>query len=509
MPAATPTTPRTSRRFPRALAMAVALLALPGLAPAQGSYVGDADVVTYGPGNAAPAPYGAPPQQGPYAPFPQEELDALLAPVALYPDQLLAQVLMAATFPLDVVEAARFVREHPGLTGSALDTALLGKGWDPSVLSLAAFPQVLDMMNERLEWTRQLGEAFLADQDRVMQTVQDLRRRADAAGTLVGSPQQRVIMDDRTIMIEPATPEVVYVPTYNPLVVYGPWWAPAYEPFYWQPSSFYYPGYIAAGGIGFGLGYYVGSNHWGWARPDWRSRHIAIDVHRPNRFIERRPQYRRDWVRDGWWQHRGGDRGRNSSNYGDRRDGSHPPAAQPGRGRNGQGWDGQRPPVAGQPSRDRSASTQPRESRGNEAGMGFVPQPRRGAPPQVSNTAGAPAPQQWRGNGRSVERVPGAGGGNEAGTGTPVRRAPQARVPGNEGRAAPQGYVPAPAVPSPRAAPPRAPAPVAAPPAAAPVRSVPPAGARPERGENRGGQGGERGQGRGQGGENRGPAQQQ
>ena len=543
--AASPTRSRPRRFWSGSLAALVALsLALPGLAPAQGTYVGDADVVTYPPGNYPPPNYppqnypppnypppNYPPQnypppnypapgdepQGAYAPFAQEELDALLAPIALYPDQLLAQVLMAATFPLDVVEAARFVREHPGLTGSALDNALIGQRWDPSVLSLAAFPQVLDMMNARLDWTRRLGEAFVADQDRVMQTVQDLRQRAEAAGTLAETPQQRVIYDDRTILIEPAVPDVVYVPTYNPLVVYGPWWAPAYEPFYWQPSGIYYPGAIVAGGIGFGAAYYVSSNHWGWARPDWRSRHIAIDLHRPNRFIERRPQYRQQWVRDGWWQHRGGDAGRA---YGDRRpghDGYRPPAGQAGRTQYGNGAPGQRPPRAEGPA-------MPRASRGNEAGFGnTAPQQWHGNPPRAYD--GGAAAQQ-RGNPRAgdatsnlqqgrrsapgVERGQGAAG-NEAGMGVPARPQPRARpaAPGSEPRVLQQGAGPAPAMPraapGPVHAPPRAaPAPVPVPNAAAARGTLPAAAPRPERTER-----GDRGEGPRQGGgERRAPQQQ-
>src|SRR4029077_115047 len=126
--------------------------------------------------------------------LPQDQLDALLAPIALYPDQLLSQVLMASTYPLEVVEAARFVQQNPGLKGEALDQALGTKTWDPSVMSLAAFPQVLVMMNDKLEWTQQLANAFLANEGQVMQTVQSLRARAQAAGNLQNTPQQNVIV---------------------------------------------------------------------------------------------------------------------------------------------------------------------------------------------------------------------------------------------------------------------------------------------------------------------------
>src|ERR1700675_2510602 len=132
-------------------------------------------------------------QTGATAPQPQDQLDALLAPIALYPDQLLAQVLMASTYPLDVANAAAFVRANPSLTGAALDQALQGQNWDPSVLSLAASPQVLLMMNDMPDWTQQLGDAFLANQQQVMDTVQMLRSRAKTAGNLQSTPQQTVI----------------------------------------------------------------------------------------------------------------------------------------------------------------------------------------------------------------------------------------------------------------------------------------------------------------------------
>ncbi|HEY1459882.1 MAG TPA: DUF3300 domain-containing protein, partial [Casimicrobiaceae bacterium] len=138
--------------------------------------------------NSPPPPANAVPA----AVLPQDQLDALLAPIALYPDQLLSQVLMASTYPLDVVAAARFVQQNPGLQGDALNQALADKPWDPSVLSLTAFPQVLAMMNDKLEWTQQLGDAFLANEPQVMQTVQSLRARAQAAGNLQSTPQQNV-----------------------------------------------------------------------------------------------------------------------------------------------------------------------------------------------------------------------------------------------------------------------------------------------------------------------------
>ena len=237
------------------------------------------------------------------AAIPQEKLDSLLAPVALYPDDLLAQTLMAATYPLDVVEAARFVRANRELKGEALDQAVLQKNWDPSVQSLTAFPQVLEMMDEKIEWTQELGDAFLADKQRVMQTVQSLRQKAEASGNLQSNEQQKVVKEQTTIIIEPAQPEVVYVPSYNPIVVYGSWWAPAYPPYYWPPPPYYYPGgIVAAGLIGFGIGWAIADNHWGWNDIDWHGGDINIDVDIDNTFINNNKDFKNK-VSNGKWEH--------------------------------------------------------------------------------------------------------------------------------------------------------------------------------------------------------------
>jgi Protein of unknown function (DUF3300) len=237
------------------------------------------------------------------APLPQRELDALVAPIALYPDQLLAQVLMASTYPLEIVMAARFVQQNPSLTGDALDQALRDQNWDPSVLSLTAYPQVLVMMNDKLDWTQRLGDAFLANQQQVMDTVQALRSRAQAAGNLQNTPQQTVMDQGGYIDIEPAQPEYVYVPVYDPRVIYGPWSDPVYEPDYWYPPAIYgYPDLSAgiAVGIFFGRARRISHNHWGWAHANWRGHDIDVDV-RNNNFANR-PQYINRW-RDGQWAH--------------------------------------------------------------------------------------------------------------------------------------------------------------------------------------------------------------
>lgn len=233
--------------------------------------------------------------------LPQDLLDALLAPIALYPDDLLTQVLMASTYPLEVVEAARFVQQNPGLTGASLDDAVRLKRWDPSVQSLTAFPQVLAMMSDRLEWTQQLGDAFLANRQQVLDTVQALRERARELGTLQDSDQQHVYTSDQSIVIEPAQFDYVYVPVYDPLVVYGPWWVSSYQPFFWYPPPIFgYPVRRIGVGIVWGRPCRVDRNHWGWAHPEWRAGRISVTVGR-NEFFNR-PQYR-NYRGSVSWQH--------------------------------------------------------------------------------------------------------------------------------------------------------------------------------------------------------------
>ncbi|HWO17114.1 MAG TPA: DUF3300 domain-containing protein, partial [Solirubrobacterales bacterium] len=179
------------------------------------------------------------------APFKQEEIEQLVAPVALYPDALLAQVLMASTYPLEVVLAARWTQANPKVSGAALENAMQSQTWDPSVKSLTAVPQVLEMMEQRVDWTQKLGDAFLGQEAEVMKAVQRLRAKASAAGNLKSGKEQVVTTKteggETTIVIEPAT-EVVYVPTYDPSYVYGYWPNPAYPPYYWYPPGYYYPG---------------------------------------------------------------------------------------------------------------------------------------------------------------------------------------------------------------------------------------------------------------------------
>jgi hypothetical protein len=209
--------------------------------------------------------------------FKQEEVEQLVAPIALHPDALIAQILMASTYPLEVVLADRFAKQNANLKGDALTKALEKQDWDPSVKSLVNFPQVLTMMSEKLDWTQRLGDAFLEDQKKVLDTIQSLRAKAQASGNLKTTKEQTVIVEEKIIKIEPANPQVVYVPTYNPTVVYGAWPYPAYPPYYYYP-----PGYVAAGAMfSFAAGAAMGAA-WGyaWGNANWGGGNVDVDVNR-------------------------------------------------------------------------------------------------------------------------------------------------------------------------------------------------------------------------------------
>ena len=227
--------------------------------------------------------------------FSQEELDQMLAPIALYPDSLLAQMLMAATYPLEIVEAARWVKENPNLNDDSLDAALKEKDWDVSVKSLAHFPQVLSMMDQKIEWSTRVGDAFLAQRDEVMDSIQNLRAKAEATGHLQSTKEQKVVDEGGEITIEPSDPGVIYVPEYDPLVIYGPWWYPAFPPF-----AFYYPGVVFDGFFDFAFGFAVGFG-FDWCDFDWHHHFIDIDFDRIghfHRFDHDRFHGRGTWAHD-------------------------------------------------------------------------------------------------------------------------------------------------------------------------------------------------------------------
>jgi hypothetical protein len=217
-------------------------------------------------------------------PFKQEEIEALVAPIALYPDELLVQTLMASTYPLEIVQAARWQKEakNKDLKGEALAKALESQEWDPSVKSIVAFPQVLIMMNDKLDWTQKLGDAFLAQQSDVMFAVQRLRQKAEQSGNLKSNEQQTVVTEKETIIIQPANPQVVYVPTYQPATVYGAWPYPAYPPYYLPPPPGYYAGSAFVSGLAFATGVAVVGSLWGWGNAGWGRGEVNVNVNRYN-----------------------------------------------------------------------------------------------------------------------------------------------------------------------------------------------------------------------------------
>jgi hypothetical protein len=195
----------------------------------------------------------------------QEELAQLLAPIALYPDELVSQILMASTYPLEVVQADRWAKSHKQSAGDALAKQLEKEPWDPSVKSLVSFPTVLASMSEKLDVTTKIGDAFLAQEGDVMATIQLLRKKAYDAGNLKTTKEQKIVVEKEVIVIQPANPQVIYVPTYSPTVVYGVWAYPAYPPYYYYP-----PPPPAAPAYSFAVGVAVGVA-WGyaWGNCNW------------------------------------------------------------------------------------------------------------------------------------------------------------------------------------------------------------------------------------------------
>jgi len=248
------------------------------------------------PGQAPPPPpeESAPPDKL----LSQAELEQLVAPIALYPDDLIAQILMASTYPLEIVEAARWAKkpENAKLKGDALDNALKQQDWDPSVKSLVPFPELLKNMDEKLDLTQKLGDAVLAQQKDVMDAIQSLRRRAQDAGNLKSNEQQKVSTESGTdsktgqttevIVIQPTNPQVVYVPTYQPTVVYGTWPYPSYPPYY----------YPAPTGAAFASGFFWGAAvtaglYYGFGGCGWHGGEVDVDV---NKNVDIKNEYNRN-----------------------------------------------------------------------------------------------------------------------------------------------------------------------------------------------------------------------
>ena len=220
-----------------------------------------------------------------------EELDQLLAPVALYSDPLLSEVLVASTYPLEVVQADRWAKSNTKLKGDALTAALAKQSWDDSVKSLVQVPTVLTMMADQLDWTQKLGDAVLAQETDVMDSIQRLRGRAKANGKLESSKEQTVTVksegEKQYVVIEPTSPTEIYVPYYEPAVVYGDWPYPAYAPYYFPPPYGYVAGAALATGIAFAAG--VAVRHAFWGNCDWGRRNLnvvsnrSVDINNINR----------------------------------------------------------------------------------------------------------------------------------------------------------------------------------------------------------------------------------
>jgi hypothetical protein len=209
-------------------------------------------------------------------PLPPAQLQQLVAPIALYPDSLVAQILAASTYPAEIVEADRWMQQHTDLKGEQLGQAVNTQSWDPSVKALTEFPSVLANMDKNLSWTSSLGDAYINQPQDVMNAVQTMRARAKQAGNLNSTSQQTVTQQGQTIVVEPADPEVVYVPEYDPWLVYG-------VPVVVWPGWYPYPGLFLGGpgiafGLGFGIGFFGGYG-WGWHNwgYDWHGHNIIYN----------------------------------------------------------------------------------------------------------------------------------------------------------------------------------------------------------------------------------------
>jgi hypothetical protein len=237
-------------------------------------------------------------QAEPAAPgFSEEQLEQIVAPIALYPDALAMQILMASTYPLEIVEAARWVKKNPNLKGKELEDALKDQDWDPAVKALCGFPSVVANMNDNLDWTRDLGDAVLDQKTQLLDAIQRMRQKAYAAGNLKTTEQQVVTQQpDKIIVIESKSPEVVYVPTYSPVVVYGPTWS---YPSYYYPAMYVPPppGYgLMAFGAGMAWGAYLSGGC------DWGHGHGDIKINNEYNF-NRNTNINSNINKNGSWNH--------------------------------------------------------------------------------------------------------------------------------------------------------------------------------------------------------------
>ena len=212
------------------------------------------------------------------AKIPPDQLDSLVAPIALYPDPLLAQTMAASTYPLEIIQLQQWLARNPGVKDKALVDAVAKQQWDPSIQAMAALPDVVKRLADDIQWTTDLGNAFLAQQSDVMDAVQRMRKKAQGTGNLKSSEQQKVetkvIESKSVIVVEQANPQVVYVPSYDPVVVYGPPVYP-YPPIYYPPAGYYAAGMAISFGLGIAMGAAWGGG-WGWGA-GWGNNQININ----------------------------------------------------------------------------------------------------------------------------------------------------------------------------------------------------------------------------------------
>lgn len=254
---------------------------------------------------ARPATQKAAEQEQAAPKIPNDQLDSLVAPIALYPDPLLAQVLAASTYPLEIIQLQQWLAEHKDLKDQALQDAVQKQNWDPSVQALAALPDALKQLADNIKWTTDLGNAFLAQQSDVMDAVQRMRKKAKDAGNLKSNQQQKVetetVENKQVIVVQQADPQVVYVPSYNPTVVYGP-----PPPYPYPPITYPPPGYYAAGmAISFGVGVALGAafhGGWGWDC-GWHGGNNNVTINNNNNYVRNSNMNNTNRTGNNTWQH--------------------------------------------------------------------------------------------------------------------------------------------------------------------------------------------------------------
>ena len=362
------------------LVVLIAFVLVPGDTLAYTPYRYSADTKAFFQGNAAST-------------IPPDQLESLVAPIALYPDPLLAQVLAASTYPLEIIQLQQWLTKNPGLKDQALADAVAKQPWDPSVQALAGLPDVVKRLADDIQWTTDLGNAFLAQQNDVMDAVQRMRKKAQDKGNLQTTEQQKVetkvIENKSVIVIEQADPQVVYVPSYDPVVVYGP-------PVYPYPPIYYPAGYYAAGlAISFGVGVMMGafwSGGWGWGC-GWSNNNININNN--NNF--NRNTNIGGGNRPSQLPNRGGDRGGL------------------GNGRGGATWKHNAQHRGGAPYRDRATA----DRFGGTARGDSLANRQAGARQQLGRQGGNLASNRAGGAGVSNRAGGGLGAGNRSGAGGP------------------------------------------------------------------------------------------